>query len=103
MEAVLKAVSSPRRRRILELVWEDERTAGDIAGEFDVTFGAVSQQLAVLRDAGVVSVRRDGRRRYYHARRDALGPLADMLEAEWARRLDRLKSLAEREVGHGEG
>jgi DNA-binding transcriptional ArsR family regulator len=59
----LRAVSEPRRQQILRLVWDRERPAGDIAASFDVTFGAVSQHLRVLHDAGLVSVRRDGRRR----------------------------------------
>jgi len=46
-----------------------------VAARFDVTFGAVSQHLRVLEDAGLVSVRRDGRRRLYQARREQLGPL----------------------------
>jgi regulatory ArsR family protein len=53
-----------------------------VAARFDVTFGAVSQHLRVLEDAGLVSVRRDGRRRLYQARREQLGPLRAMLEAE---------------------
>ena len=91
----LGVLANPTRRRILESVWTRERAAGEIAADFDVTFGAVSQHLAVLRDAGMVRVRRDGRRRHYAADRDALGPLADMLEAMWSDRLERLKTVAE--------
>ncbi|HSM37309.1 MAG TPA: metalloregulator ArsR/SmtB family transcription factor [Longimicrobiales bacterium] len=91
----LGVLANPTRRRILESVWTCERAAGEIAADFDVTFGAVSQHLAVLRDAGMVRVRRDGRRRHYRADRDALGPLADMLEAMWSDRLERLKTVAE--------
>ena len=104
MNRTLRALAAPIRREILALVWEEERPAGDIADRFDVTFGAVSQHLRVLRDAGLVQVRPDGRRRYYLARRDALGPLARALEAEWSARLTRLKTLAEEEMaddGHG--
>ncbi|HTJ37185.1 MAG TPA: metalloregulator ArsR/SmtB family transcription factor, partial [Dactylosporangium sp.] len=70
----LHAVAEPRRREILRLVWDAERSAGDVAAHFDVTFGAVSQHLAVLRKAGLVSVRKDGNRRLYRADRAALGP-----------------------------
>jgi DNA-binding transcriptional ArsR family regulator len=91
----LGVLANPTRRRILESVWTRERPAGEIAADFDVTFGAVSQHLAVLRDAGMVRVRRDGRRRHYRADREALGPLADMLEAMWSDRLERLKTVAE--------
>lgn len=91
----LQAVAEPRRREILRLVWDQERPAGDIARAFDVTFGAVSQHLAVLRRAGLVRVRRDGRRRFYRADQKALGPLAAHLEAMWRGRLAHLKRLAE--------
>ncbi len=90
-------VAQPRRREILRLVWARELPAGDIAARFDVSFAAVSQHLGVLRDAGFVSVRRDGKTRYYKADRKALGPLRPMLEKMWAESLDRLVSLIEEE------
>lgn len=93
MDAV-KVIAEPRRREILRLCWDGERTAGALADQFDITFGAVSQHLRVLRDAGLVTVRRDGTRRYYRADREALGPLASYLEALWAQQLDRLATLA---------
>jgi DNA-binding transcriptional ArsR family regulator len=91
----LHAVAEPRRREILRLVWDAERSAGDVAAHFDVTFGAVSQHLAVLRKAGLVSVRKDGNRRLYRADRAALGPLAAWLESMWSAELDTLAALAE--------
>jgi DNA-binding transcriptional ArsR family regulator len=100
--AALRAVSEPRRQQILRLVWDRERPAGEIAASFDVTFGAVSQHLRVLHDAGLVSVRRDGRRRLYQTRREHLGPLRDVLEDLWRSGLEDLKTLAEaEEVGTG--
>ena len=93
----LKVVAEPRRREILRLVWADELPAGAIAARFDVSFAAVSQHLGVLRDAGFVSVRRDGRARYYKADRRALGPLRPLLEKMWGDSLDRLVSLIEEE------
>jgi DNA-binding transcriptional ArsR family regulator len=92
---LVRAVAEPRRREILRLCWDRERTAGDIAGHFDVTFGAVSQHLAVLRETGLVAVRQEGTRRYYRAHRQALGPLAAYLESLWADQLDSLAALAE--------
>jgi DNA-binding transcriptional ArsR family regulator len=91
----LHAVAEPRRREILRLVWDAERSAGDVAAHFDVTFGAVSQHLAVLRKAGLVNVRKDGNRRLYRADRAALGPLAAWLESMWSAELDTLAALAE--------
>jgi len=95
----LEIVALPRRREILRLIWRRERAAGEIAASFSVTFGAISQHLKKLADAGLVSVRRDGRQRFYRARREAFGPLAVALEAMWNDRLGRLKDVAEREEG----
>jgi DNA-binding transcriptional ArsR family regulator len=95
----LQVVSEPRRREILRLVWSEELSAGEIAGRFDVTFGAVSQHLGILRDAGFVQLRRDGNRRLYRANRDRLGPLAQALEAMWTDTLDRLADAVESDVG----
>jgi DNA-binding transcriptional ArsR family regulator len=94
MDAV-KVIAEPRRREILRLCWRAERTAGDLAAAFDITFGAVSQHLRVLRDADLVTVRRSGTRRYYRANRAGLGPLAEYLETMWATEVDRLATLAE--------
>jgi DNA-binding transcriptional ArsR family regulator len=94
--AVLAAIASPRRREILRLVWDGERAAGDIHRALpDVTFGAVSLQLRVLAEAGLVESRAEGRRRLYRARRAALGPMAAVLERMWSDALWRLKLLAE--------
>lgn len=68
----LQVIAEPNRRRILGLVWDRELSASEIADRFDSTFGAVSQHLAVLRDAHLVSLRREGNRRYYRANREAL-------------------------------
>lgn len=94
----LQVVSEPRRREILRLVWSDELSAGEIAGRFDVTFGAVSQHLGILRDAGFVQLRREGNRRLYRADRERLGPLAQALEAMWTDTLDRLADAVELDV-----
>lgn len=90
---MLDAISSPRRREILRLVWERELPAGDIAARFDVSWPAVSQNLAVLRKAGLVTERRDANRRYYRADREALGSLASVLEEMWSLDLSRLRDV----------
>ena len=69
MEAALKAIAGPRRRRILTLVRDGELSAGEIAAHFDVTRPAVSQHLNVLKEAGLVSERRNGTRRLYRPAR----------------------------------
>jgi DNA-binding transcriptional ArsR family regulator len=95
----LQVVAEPRRREILRLVWDRELSAGEIAARFDVSFPAVSQHLGVLRDAGFVAVRREGRSRVYKTDRKALGPLRPMLERMWSDSLDRLVTLIEGERG----
>lgn len=98
MQAVLKALDSPRRREILRLCWDEERAAGAIHRDLgDVTFGAVSQHLRVLAEAGLVRARREGRNSYYRADPDALGPLRAWLESMWSSSLYRLKVRAELE------
>lgn len=96
--AFLGAIASPRRQEILRLVWHRERSAGDIRAAMpDVTFGAVSLQLRVLADAGLVETRAEGRRRFYRAKADALRDVAPMLERMWDDALWRLKLAAELE------
>jgi DNA-binding transcriptional ArsR family regulator len=91
MQAVLDAIASPRRREILRLVWERELSAGDIASRFDVSWPAVSQNLAVLRKAGLVTERREANRRYYRADPEALGSLRSVLQEMWMQDLGRLQ------------
>jgi DNA-binding transcriptional ArsR family regulator len=96
--AVLSALSSPRRREILRLVWTEERTASQIHEALpDVTFGAISLQLRRLTEAGLVHTRAKSRNRFYRARREALGALASMLEQMWDDQLWALKLEAELE------
>ena len=95
MEAALRAITEPRRREILRLVRDEERTAGDIAAHFDITRPAVSQHLRVLKEADLVSERRDGTRRWYRARPETIADLRRFLEDFWDDALDRLKVAAE--------
>src|SRR5436853_7795543 len=99
MEAALKAIAEPRRRRILTLVRDDELSAGEIASHFDVTRPAISQHLNVLKEAGLVSERRNGTRRLYRARPDGLAELKEFLEEFWDVRLEALKREAEQAEG----
>src|SRR5438067_11681745 len=97
MEAALKAIADPRRRQILQLVRDDELSAGEIASHFEVTRPAVSQHLTVLKEAGLVDERRNGTRRLYRARPEGLAELRSFLDEFWSDRLDALKTEAERE------
>jgi DNA-binding transcriptional ArsR family regulator len=92
----LKLVAEPRRQEILRLTWHEELPVGALAAQLGISYGGVSQHLALLRDAGFVRVRRDGKQRFYRADIERLGPLKPLLESFWAGRLDRLAELAER-------
>src|SRR6059058_6596709 len=103
MEAALKAIAEPRRRRILTLVRDDELSAGEIAAHFDVTRPAISQHLTVLKEAGLVTERRNGTRRLYHARPEGLAELKSFLDGFWDDRLEALKREAEKEEQEHDG
>jgi DNA-binding transcriptional ArsR family regulator len=92
----LQALAEPKRRQILALVWDRELAASAIADQFTVTFGAISQHLSVLRETGLVVMRKDGNRRLYRADHDALGPFKEVLETMWSDSLQRLADQIER-------
>ena len=98
MEATLQALAEPRRRAILGVIGGGELSAGEIARSFDVTRPAISQHLAVLRAAGLVSERRDGTRRLYRARPQGVAELRVWLDDFWRNGLERLRNEAEREA-----
>jgi DNA-binding transcriptional ArsR family regulator len=96
VDAALKALAEPRRREILRLVWMRELPATDIADHFaEVTRSAISQHLAVLKTAGLVTERRDGTRRLYRADRDEMKKLREFLDEYWTSGLERLRDVAE--------
>jgi DNA-binding transcriptional ArsR family regulator len=97
METALKAIAAPRRRQILQLVRDEELSAGEIASHFDVTRPAVSQDLTLLKEAGLVDERRNGTRRLYRVRPEGMAEVRAFLEEFWDARLDALKREAERE------
>ena len=92
-----RAVAEPRRRAILDVLNQGEMTVGDIAANFDVSRPAISQHLRILKEADLVAVRRDGTRRYYRARPEALAELRSWLDGFWADGLERLKREVEQE------
>jgi DNA-binding transcriptional ArsR family regulator len=98
-DEALRALAEPRRRAILRLVANDELAAGEIAAVFEVTRTAVSQHLTVLKNAGLLSERRDGTRRLYSARPEGLDGLRRFLESMWASSLDTARRLVEAERG----
>lgn len=97
MEAAIRAIAEPRRREILRLVWTSELAAGEIAGHFAVSRPAISQHLRVLKEAGLVSERRDGTRRLYRARPESIAELRAYLGSYWDEDLRLLKHAAEQQ------
>ena len=97
MQTAIQALAEPRRREILQLIRDRELTAGEIASGFDVTRPAISQHLGVLKEAGLVSERREGTKRFYRARPEGLKELKEFLEGFWTFQLGELKRAAEAE------
>jgi DNA-binding transcriptional ArsR family regulator len=94
------AIAEPRRRHILELLSGDERSVSDIVDALEMGQPSVSKHLQVLRDVGLVKVRRDGRRTLYRLNPETLRTIHDwigMLERHWRGQLRRIKAHAEEE------
>lgn len=91
-----RALASPVRRRVLTLVRDTPRPVGELAAELGVSQPAASQHLNVLRSAGLVTVRADGRRRLYRADPEGLAAVRSFFDAYWTESLDRLAIAAER-------
>lgn len=90
---VFHAIADPNRRRLLDLLGDEERCVRDLVPHLGITFGAVSQHLRVLRDAGLVAHRKQGRHRFYRATPEALAAVhrwTERYRAFWERRLERL-------------
>src|SRR5204863_10076215 len=91
---VFDAIAQPKRREILRLLAGSERSAGEVASRFSVTQPAISQHLKVLKDAGLLSERRDGARRLYSVRPEGLEDLHSFLADLMPVALQRLKQSA---------
>ncbi len=97
-DTVFRALADPSRRAIFERLTLGESAVKDLTARFDISQPAVSQHLAALRSAGLVSERRDGRLVYYRVEPEGLRPLVDWIahhQAFWLERLDRLQALLE--------
>ncbi|MEV0428283.1 metalloregulator ArsR/SmtB family transcription factor [Micromonospora sp. NPDC050495] len=102
VDAVFRAIGEPRRRAILALVAPTELSAGEIAQQFEVTRAAVSQHLQVLKEARLVTERREGTRRLYRASETGLSELRAFLEALWRQRMEAARDIVE-DTGREEG
>jgi|ERR687892_1428148 DNA-binding transcriptional ArsR family regulator len=99
MTTTFELVAEPTRRRILDLVLERERSVGDLVEQLGLSQPGVSKHLRVLRDAGLVDVRRDAQRRLYRVRPEPLREIDAWLEPYrrfWAGRLDALERHLDR-------
>lgn len=98
--AVFKSLADPTRRAIFEqLCKQGERTVGALTACAGVSQPVVSTHLAVLKQAGLVHARRDGRQTHYAARLEALVPLVDWtrdMSGYWEGRLDDLEDVLKR-------
>jgi DNA-binding transcriptional ArsR family regulator len=93
------AVAEPRRREILNYLALQERPVGDIVASLSLEQPSVSKHLRVLRDVGLVHVRRDGRRMLYRTNAEGIRPLHEWtttFERYWRHQLSRVKERAER-------
>jgi DNA-binding transcriptional ArsR family regulator len=91
----IQALSNETRFKIVDLVRDREMAAGTIAKRFKLTRPAVSQHIAILREAGLLDERRVGAQRYYVVRSEAFDELVAYIEGFWRPRLRRLKQAAE--------
>ena len=100
------ALADPTRRRILTLLGDGERSVGELVRQFDVSQPAISQHLKVLRAAGVVRVRQDGRQRMYSVDFRRLKQIHDWVsqfEAFWEEKLDALDAYLRATDSPGSG
>jgi DNA-binding transcriptional ArsR family regulator len=98
-QAALRALAEPRRQAILRLLRHEPRSVSDICAHVDVSQQAVSQHLQVLAEAGLVTVRPEGRQRLYAIDPRGLAALEAFLAGLWPAGLDRLKHAVERKRG----
>ncbi len=97
----MDALGDPTRRAICEQLRRGPRPVGEIAAELPLSRPAVSQHLRVLKDAGLVTERREGTRRLYRLDPDGLGELRDYFDGFWTEALAGFKAAAERERRNG--
>jgi DNA-binding transcriptional ArsR family regulator len=96
---VFQVLADPTRRRIVEVLRGGERSVGELVQAVDIGQPGVSRQLAILEDADFVTVRPDGRRRYYALRPEPFEELSRFVttyRAIWEGRLDRLAAELDR-------
>lgn len=104
-DEILDVLGDGTRRVILTMIRDKDRSVGELAAALPVSQPAVSQHLRVLLDAGLVDVRKDGRRRIYRMRLEGLEPLRRYVSSFWEQALDAFRAsfetVDEEEEGQG--
>ena len=105
---VFQAIADPNRRAIIGLLANQKLTVNAVAEHFSISRPAISRHIKILKECGLVVVRRQGRERYCEVRLDQLGEVAEWVERSrsiWEQRFDRLdeylNELQKKEKGHG--
>src|SRR5687768_14741226 len=96
---IFQALADPSRRALFESLTRGDMAVKGLTARFDISQPAVSQHLAILKDAGLVNGRRDGRLVYYRVDPDGMKPLIDWIShyrAFWTEHIDRLEQLLEK-------
>jgi DNA-binding transcriptional ArsR family regulator len=94
--SLFRALSDPTRRAVFERLSRGEMSVTELKAGFDVSQPAISQHLATLKGAGLVSERREGRHAYYRSEPKGLAPLADWVQCykvAWPERIEKLKQV----------
>jgi len=106
---IFQAIADPNRRAIIGLLASQKLTVNGVAEHFPISRPAVSRHIKILKECGLVVVRKQGRERYCELRLDRLNEVAEWVEQsrkEWNQRLDRLdeylNELQKKEKKHGE-
>ena len=90
MVDLLEVVAEPGRRKLVQLLAQGEKTVTELTAEFSVTRSAISQQLLMLAEVGLVSARKEGRNRYYRLEPSGMTKLREIFDSFWTNELDLL-------------
>ena len=99
----MEAAAEPNRRKLLQLLASGEQTVQQLAARFEVSRPAVSQYLAVLQAAGLVSARKEGRFRYYQVEPAGIAELRRIIDTFWTSELELLVADARKQAGTPDG
>lgn len=95
MVSAWKAVADDSRRHVLLILKDGEKTPSEMATHFHFTLPALSTHLRILKDAGLVSERRDGQRKFYSVKKEGMSEMVEFFDLFWSERLQSLKQYVE--------